>query len=46
LQAVVIFNVSDAIDLCNAVKMNDEGKVERMTKVWNASGALRELGWM
>jgi len=26
--------------------MNDEGKIESMTKIWNASWALRELGWM
>jgi hypothetical protein len=26
--------------------MNDEDKVESMTKVWNAPWALRELGWM
>ena len=29
-----------------AFKMNDEGKIESMTKIWNASWALRELGWM
>jgi hypothetical protein len=29
-----------------ALKMNGEGKVESMTKVWNAPWALRELGWM
>jgi len=29
-----------------ALKMNDEGKIESMTKIWNASWALRELGWM
>ena len=29
-----------------AIKMNDEGKIESMTKIWNASWALRELGWM
>ena len=28
-----------------ALRMNDEGKVSSMTKVWNASWALRELGW-
>jgi hypothetical protein len=28
------------------LKMNDEDKVESMQKVWNASWALRELGWM
>ena len=28
------------------VEMNDEGKVANVTKVWNASWALRELGWM
>ncbi|NQU35943.1 MAG: hypothetical protein HQ521_22155 [Bacteroidetes bacterium] len=29
-----------------AIKMNDDGKVVSMTKIWNASWALRELGWM
>ena len=29
-----------------ALKMNDEGKIESMTKIWNSSWALRELGWM
>ena len=29
-----------------ALKMNGDGKVESMTKIWNASWALRELGWM
>ncbi len=28
------------------LKMNDEGKIVSMTKIWNASYALRELGWM
>ena len=28
------------------LKMNDEGKVVNMTKIWNASWALGELGWM
>jgi hypothetical protein len=27
-------------------KMNDEGKIEAMTKIWNSSWAMRELGWM
>ena len=26
--------------------MNGENKVGRMTKVWNASWAMRELGWI
>ena len=26
--------------------MNDEGKVEKMCKIWNAPWALKELGWM
>ena len=30
----------------HALKMNADGKVERMTKTWNAPWALRELGWM
>ena len=29
-----------------AVKMNEQGKVEKVTKVWNSSWALRQLGWM
>jgi hypothetical protein len=28
------------------LKMNNDNKVESMRKVWNASWALRELGWM
>lgn len=28
------------------IKMSAEGKVEHMTKVWNAPWAMRELGWM
>jgi len=28
------------------LKMNNEGKIASMTKIWNASWALRELGWM
>ena len=26
--------------------MNDDDKVERMVKVWNAPWAMKELGWM
>ena len=29
-----------------ALTMTKEGKVSRMSKVWNSSWALRELGWM
>jgi hypothetical protein len=29
-----------------AVKMNDDGKVESMTKIWNAPWAMRGLGWI
>ena len=28
-----------------AVAMNVDGKVQSMTKIWNAPWALRELGW-
>ena len=28
------------------INMNDEGKVTNVIKVWNASWAMRELGWM
>ncbi len=33
-------------DYVYALKMNHQDKVERMTKIWNSSWALRELGWM
>jgi hypothetical protein len=26
--------------------MNDQNKVARMVKVWNAPWAMKELGWM
>ena len=29
-----------------ALKMNDDGKVMSMTKIWNSTWALSELGWM
>lgn len=29
-----------------AMKMTDAGLIESMTKIWNASWALREVGWM
>lgn len=29
-----------------AIKINDDGKIESMTKIWNAPWAMRELGWM
>lgn len=29
-----------------SLKMNDDGKVESMQKIWNAPWAMRELGWM
>ena len=28
-----------------AIEVNDEGKVSKMKKIWNAPWALRELGW-
>ena len=33
-------------DYVYALKMNSDGKLESMTKIWNASWALREVGWM
>ena len=33
-------------DYVYAIKMNENDKVESMTKIWNSSWALRELGWM
>jgi hypothetical protein len=29
-----------------SLKMDGDGKIASMTKIWNASWALRELGWM
>ncbi|MDT0553417.1 hypothetical protein [Urechidicola vernalis] len=39
-------NKSTNTDYVYALKMNEAGKVEKMTKIWNAPYALRELGWM
>ena len=33
-------------DITWEVTMNDNDKVERMTKIWNAPWAMKELGWM
>ena len=33
-------------DYVYVLKMNDENKVARMIKVWNAPWAMKELGWM
>jgi hypothetical protein len=30
----------------NVLTMNADNKVERMVKIWNASWAMRELGWI
>ncbi len=32
-------------DYVYALTMNDQGRVEKMRKVWNAAWALKELGW-
>ena len=32
-------------DYVYSLTMNDQGKVEKMRKVWNAPWALKELGW-
>jgi hypothetical protein len=39
-------NKTTNTDYVYAFKMNDEGKIVHFTKIWNASWALRELGWM
>lgn len=39
-------NKQTKTDYVYALTMNDDGKVETMTKVWNAPWALKELGWM
>jgi hypothetical protein len=33
-------------DYVYVLTMNDENKVARMVKVWNAPWAMKELGWM
>ena len=33
-------------DYVYVLTMNDDGKVARMVKIWNAPWALKELGWM
>jgi hypothetical protein len=30
----------------NLFKMDDDDKIQRMQKVWNAPWAMRELGWV
>ena len=39
-------NETTHTDYVYALRMNSDGKVESMTKILNASWALRELGWM
>ena len=39
-------NKTTVSDYVYALSMNDEGKVTHMHKIWNASWALREFGWM
>ena len=39
-------NKQTSADYVYALTMNDEGKVAKMRKVWNASWTLKELGWM
>ncbi len=39
-------NKQTKADYVYALTMNDEGKVAKMCKVWNASWTLKELGWM
>ena len=33
-------------DYVYAITMNENGKIAAITKIWNASWTLRELGWM
>ena len=39
-------NKSTATHYVYVIEMNDEGKVCKMTKIWNAPWALNELGWL
>jgi hypothetical protein len=38
-------NQTTSTDYVYAVRMNGDGKVAAMTKIWNDSYALAELGW-
>ena len=33
-------------DYVYSITMNDEDKVQQMTKIWNSGWALKELGWV
>ena len=37
---------STSTDYVYVVHVNDDDKVDAMTKIWNAPWAMRELGWM
>ena len=37
---------STSADYVYVLKMDDQGKVSQMTKIWNAPWTLRDLGWM
>ena len=39
-------NKTTNTDYAYSLKMNDEGKIVSMKKIWNSSWALKELGWM
>ena len=39
-------NKATASHYVYVVTMNDDDKVERLTKIWNAPWAMKELGWM
>ena len=36
---------STSSEFVYAMKMNDEGKIEKMTKIWNDGHAFAEMGW-
>ena len=38
-------NKATSSDYVYSLKMNADGKVEAMTKIWNAPWAMKELGW-
>lgn len=38
-------NKQTASDYVYALTMNDAGKVAKLCKIWNASWALKQLGW-
>jgi hypothetical protein len=39
-------NARKFFEACETPAGNDDDKVDKMVKVWNAPWAMKELGWM